>query len=289
MKSKKLFYFLIILVIAFKINCVVYAVPGRDVCSSINDSDKCNNTKESRLNISCKWFEQENKTPYCGMQCSRVHDSSVCDDYVNCAWIKSGDEDGKCVYNEEAKCSQITDHYSCVDAGCDFETVCSIDCGNLNGDQCQKREKDCTWNTKKIKCEANDSVESDTTPQTKNSKSEETTYENFNNGVTSCGNHLIDNIPKTIIGVVHIVYLTIQIAVPILLVIFGMLDLFKGITAQKEDEIKKGQQIFVKRLINAAIIFFALIIVKLLIGIIADSNSSRIIKCVDCFIDKQCD
>ena len=84
---------------------------------------------------------------------------------------------------------------------------------------------------------------------------------------------------------VHKIIMLIEIAVPIVLVIFGMLDLFKGITAQKEDEIKKGQQIFVKRLINAAIIFFVIVIVKALIGFVSGNDKESIINCANCFIN----
>ena len=57
------------------------------------------------------------------------------------------------------------------------------------------------------------------------------------NGVGGLGKISIDQrIPDT----VHTIILVIQIAVPVVLVILGMLDLFKGITAQKEDEIKKS-------------------------------------------------
>jgi len=87
-----------------------------------------------------------------------------------------------------------------------------------------------------------------------------------------------------IANAVHTIVLVIQIAVPILLVIFGMLDLFKGITAQKEDEIKKGQSIFIKRLISAAIVFFVIAIVKLLISFAADDNTN-IMSCANCFLN----
>ena len=56
-------------------------------------------------------------------------------------------------------------------------------------------------------------------------------------------------IDERIPEIVHLIIMVIKIAVPILLVIFGSIDLVKGITAQKEDEIKKGRQTFVKRLI----------------------------------------
>ena len=45
-------------------------------------------------------------------------------------------------------------------------------------------------------------------------------------------------------GIISTIILAIQIAIPVLLIIFGMLDLGKAVVASKEDEIKKGQQIF---------------------------------------------
>lgn len=83
---------------------------------------------------------------------------------------------------------------------------------------------------------------------------------------------------------VHTIILVIQIVVPVVLVIFGMLDLFKGITAQKDDEIKKGQHMFVKRLISAAIVFFVIAIVKLLISFVAGKDNPTIMNCADCFL-----
>ena len=116
-----------------------------------------------------------------------------------------------------------------------------------------------------------------------------TTYQNYDTETISCGNGIINDLPKAVPKIISIVYISIQFAVPIVLVIFGMLDLFKGITAQKEDEIKKGQQMLVKRLIYAALIFFIIVIVKLFISIIADSTTNgNIVECIDCFlVDKE--
>ena len=96
------------------------------------------------------------------------------------------------------------------------------------------------------------------------------------------------NLPGVVIdakipNTVHTIIVVIKIAVPVLLVIFGMLDLFKGITAQKEDEIKKGQNLFVKRLISAAIIFFVISIVQLLVSFVASDEG--IMTCANCFIN----
>lgn len=119
------------------------------------------------------------------------------------------------------------------------------------------------------------------------------TYENYNNSKESCGKnsrgeYLIENIPEGIPKLTHRIYLGLLIAVPVVLVILGMIDVFKGLSAQKEEEIKKGQQMFVKRLVSAGIIFLVLLIVKLVIGFAADSNSSRIVSCMECFIDANC-
>ena len=98
----------------------------------------------------------------------------------------------------------------------------------------------------------------------------------------SCGN-LMD-FPKKIPEITSMVVTMIQIAVPIILVVMGSIDLFKGVTAQKEEEIKKGQQLFIKRLIVAALIFFVIVIAKVFVSVVADSSSANIIECVDCFL-----
>ena len=99
----------------------------------------------------------------------------------------------------------------------------------------------------------------------------------------SCGN--VTGIPEKIPELTSFAITVIQIAIPIVLVVMGSLDLFKGLSAQKEDEIKKGQQMFVKRLIYAAVIFFVVVIAKLLISVVADSTTSNnIAECIDCFL-----
>lgn len=96
------------------------------------------------------------------------------------------------------------------------------------------------------------------------------------------------NLPGVVIdakipNTVHTIIVVIKIAVPVLLVIFGMLDLFKGLTAQKEDEMKKGQSLFIKRLMSAAIIFFVISIVQLLVSFVAGDEG--IMTCANCFIN----
>lgn len=105
-------------------------------------------------------------------------------------------------------------------------------------------------------------------------------------GKVSCGN--VTGIPAKIPELTSFAVTMLQIAVPVILVVMGSMDLFKGITAQKEDEIKKGQQLFIKRLIVGALIFFVVVIAKLLISVVADTSSENIIECIDCFLSNEC-
>lgn len=79
----------------------------------------------------------------------------------------------------------------------------------------------------------------------------------------------------------------LKIAVPVLLIIWGMLDLGKAVMAQKEDEIKKGQQTFIKRLVAAALVFFIVTIVGLVIKLIGGDKDGAW-GCAKCFINGGC-
>ena len=82
---------------------------------------------------------------------------------------------------------------------------------------------------------------------------------------------LIDN---DLIAFIHKIFVVIKIGVPVLLIILGMLDLGKGVVASKEDEIKKGQQIFIKRLVAAILVFFVVTIVQLVMNFASPDDGS---------------
>jgi len=84
--------------------------------------------------------------------------------------------------------------------------------------------------------------------------------------------------------IVSTIVTLIKIAVPILLIIFGMLDLGKAVVAAKEDEIKKGQQTFIKRAIAAVIVFFVIQIVQIVVRFVS-GNDQNIAGCFNCFIN----
>ena len=85
--------------------------------------------------------------------------------------------------------------------------------------------------------------------------------------------------------VVSTIVMLIKIVVPILLIIFGMLDLAKAVIASKEDEIKKAQMTFVKRLIAAVIVFFVVSLVQLVVRFVASNDENSIMSCFNCFVN----
>ena len=102
----------------------------------------------------------------------------------------------------------------------------------------------------------------------------------------ACGN--LADIPSKLPKLSSEIYTLIEVAVPVLLVIMGTIDLFKGITANKEDEMVKARKVFVKRLITGALVFFIMAITKFLVSVVDSSNSTKIMDCVRCFIDNKC-
>lgn len=64
----------------------------------------------------------------------------------------------------------------------------------------------------------------------------------------------------------------LQIGIPIILIVYGMLDLGKAVIAGKDDEIKKNQQLLIKRAISAVAVFFVVTIVTLVFGIFANAG-----------------
>ena len=75
-----------------------------------------------------------------------------------------------------------------------------------------------------------------------------------------------DGMPNQLGMMIHYIYLAIKIVIPILLIIFASIDLGKAITAGKEDEIKKAQSGFIKKLIVGVLVFLVLTIVEFVVG-----------------------
>ena len=66
-----------------------------------------------------------------------------------------------------------------------------------------------------------------------------------------------------------------KIAIPIIIIIFGMIDLGKAVVASKDDEIKKSVKSLVMRAISGIIIFFIPTIVGLIFSIVNDFSEVK--------------
>lgn len=105
--------------------------------------------------------------------------------------------------------------------------------------------------------------------------------------VVDCGN--VTEIPAKVPNITSLIVTIVEIAVPVVLVIFGMMDLFKGVTASKEEEMKKGTKMLVKRIVLAFIIFFIFVITRLVVSVVADdTDKQNIVSCMNCFLNGQC-
>ena len=77
----------------------------------------------------------------------------------------------------------------------------------------------------------------------------------------------------------------LKIMTPVVIIITGMLDIVKAVTAQKEDEMKKAQKKFINRLIAGAVVFLVFVIVEFVINFVADDQTENALDCVNCFLN----
>ena len=61
-----------------------------------------------------------------------------------------------------------------------------------------------------------------------------------------------------------------KIVIPVIIIVFGMIDLGKAVVASKDDEIKKSVKSLIMRSIAGIIIFFVPTIIGLIFGIVND-------------------
>ncbi len=82
------------------------------------------------------------------------------------------------------------------------------------------------------------------------------------------------------------VFPIVQIGIPILLIVFGTIDLGKAVISSDEKEVKQAQGRLIKRCIYAVAIFFIVTLVNLVMSLVAtgaasDTNTSGWAVCWD--------
>ncbi len=89
------------------------------------------------------------------------------------------------------------------------------------------------------------------------------------------------SLPSAISMIINI----LKIAIPILVILFGLIDLGKAVMSAKEDDIKKNQGLLIKRVIVAVFVFFVVAIVQFVVGIVSGGDKENILDCIDLFIN----
>lgn len=104
----------------------------------------------------------------------------------------------------------------------------------------------------------------------------------------TCGNGdiIIDSVvPKFVSIIVNI----IKFLVPVVIIIFGIIDLFKASTANDEKVMKEAQKKLISRIIYAVLVFFVVAIVQFVFKALDKAgDESDATSCISCFINGDC-
>lgn len=101
--------------------------------------------------------------------------------------------------------------------------------------------------------------------------------------VIKCGTaEFPEAIPTVIRAIVNI----IKIATPIVLIVMGMIDMLRAVMANDDKKIAEGKDKFIKRLVLGALVFFVIMIVQFMVGVLApEDESDSIISCINCMVN----
>ena len=103
--------------------------------------------------------------------------------------------------------------------------------------------------------------------------------------VVSCGN--LANVPYKPLEFIGNIIKLVQILVPVVLVILGMIDMAKAMIANDDKQRKEALKILIKRTIYAVLVYFVVAMVQFLFGLLGAGDS--IMKCASCVVGGKCE
>lgn len=74
----------------------------------------------------------------------------------------------------------------------------------------------------------------------------------------------------------------LQIAIPVIIILLGTIDLGKAVMAGEDKKIKEAQKMLLMRLIYGVAIFFIVLIVQIVFGLVAEQGASTSSTCFKC-------
>lgn len=86
---------------------------------------------------------------------------------------------------------------------------------------------------------------------------------------------------RPVLRIVGYVLLLIKIAVPIMLIVVGVLDLMKATTEKDEKKIKDAQNMLVKRVIVAVLVFLVTTLVSVVMRIVGNTSYTKCMECIN--------
>ena len=211
-----------------------------------------------------------------------VYAANTCDTYGTQSCPERDDYKNYCMIGSNGQCTYKKKYVKCTepgDAGCDCSTFGQSDCTkmfNSDGKACDIVNGVCTVAASGSSRDIEYNQPDNPTPDQPTDG-----YDNYEaDGDVVCGKGWVFN--RSIANVTHYMVLLFQIIAPVMLIILGMIDLLKGIVAGKDDDIKKGQSVFIKRLIIAILLFSVITIVRIVLNLL---SNGAIIDCFDCFVN----
>lgn len=179
------------------------------------------------------------------------------------------------IYDSKTGCQCISISIVSTTIGGNFMTI-------NNGSGSSKTGADANLSTSQVVSESDKS----NTNNTNNNQNSNSNFKNQYIGNTTCGGITSFTFHERVPKLTSTVYNLLKLAVPIILVIMGMIDMFKAMSAGKEDEIKKAQKKFINRLIAGICAFLVFILVETVIGWISTATGNEnAMDCVNCFIN----
>lgn len=100
--------------------------------------------------------------------------------------------------------------------------------------------------------------------------------------VVTCGSV---ELPDGLVKLTSTFITILQIAVPLILIVMGMIDFAKATAASNEEGIKKAQQAFVRRLIAGACVFLVILVVKIVVGLLPADSTGSAINCLNAILN----
>ena len=96
-------------------------------------------------------------------------------------------------------------------------------------------------------------------------------------------------------GTIRLFVSILKLAIPIILIIFGILDLAKAVMANDDKEMKEAQKKLIHRIVYAVVIFFVVALVQFVFSQLAKADNgsgnnvdkNNTAACISCFISDE--